>query len=59
MEKLPPSSPVVGVSVDGGFATHVLVPHQRYLLDYAPLPANRLMCCGSGGSSTSIMRETA
>jgi alcohol dehydrogenase len=39
----------LGVAVDGGFATHVLVPHQRYLLDYAPLPANfagPLMCSG-------------
>ena len=24
--------------VDGGFASHVLVPHPRYLIDYAPLP---------------------
>jgi hypothetical protein len=39
----------LGVAVDGGFATHVLVPHQRYLLDYTPLPANfagPLMCSG-------------
>src|ERR1700733_6475339 len=39
----------LGVAVDGGFATHVLVPHRRYLLDYAPLPANfagPLMCSG-------------
>jgi D-arabinose 1-dehydrogenase-like Zn-dependent alcohol dehydrogenase len=39
----------LGVAVDGGFATHVLVPHQRYLLDYAPLPAyfaGPLMCSG-------------
>ena len=27
----------LGIAVDGGFATHVLVPHPRYLLDYAPL----------------------
>ena len=29
----------LGVTVDGGFATHVLVPHPRYLIDYAPLSA--------------------
>ena len=39
----------LGVSADGGFATHVLVPHARYLIDYAPLPtsyAAALMCSG-------------
>ena len=39
----------LGVTVDGGFATHVLVPHPRYLLDYAPLPSSfaaALMCSG-------------
>ena len=39
----------LGITVDGGFATHVLVPHQRYLLDYAPLSPNfagPLMCSG-------------
>jgi alcohol dehydrogenase len=39
----------LGVTVDGGFATHVLVPHPRYLIDYAPLPsgyAGALMCSG-------------
>jgi alcohol dehydrogenase len=39
----------LGVAVDGGFASHVLVPHPRYLLDYAPLPtsfAAMLMCSG-------------
>src|SRR5262249_4345167 len=29
----------LGISVDGGFASHVLVPHPRYLIDYAPLPS--------------------
>ena len=29
----------LGIAADGGFATHVLVPHPRYLLDYAPLSA--------------------
>jgi len=39
----------LGIAVDGGFATHVLVPHPRYLLDYAPLSpafAGMLMCSG-------------
>ena len=39
----------LGIQVDGGFATHVLVPHPRYLIDYAPLSASfaaALMCSG-------------
>ncbi len=39
----------LGVAADGGYATHVLVPHPRYLLDYAPLSpffAGPLMCSG-------------
>ena len=28
----------LGVARDGGFATHVLVPHARYLLDFGGLP---------------------
>jgi D-arabinose 1-dehydrogenase-like Zn-dependent alcohol dehydrogenase len=39
----------LGITVDGGFATHVLVPHQRYLLAHAPLPptlAGSYMCSG-------------
>ena len=39
----------LGITVDGGFATHVLVPHPRYLIDYAPLSASyagALMCSG-------------
>src|SRR5450830_143800 len=39
----------LGITVDGGFATHVLIPHPRYLIDYAPLPASyagALMCSG-------------
>ncbi len=28
---------VIGINVDGGFADHVLVPHEKYLFDYAPL----------------------
>ena len=39
----------LGITVDGGYATHVLIPHQRYLIDTAPLPpsyAGALMCSG-------------
>jgi D-arabinose 1-dehydrogenase-like Zn-dependent alcohol dehydrogenase len=39
----------LGVSVDGGFATYVRVPHPRYLIDHAPLAATfagPLMCSG-------------
>ncbi len=39
----------LGINVDGGFASHVLIPHPRYLIDYAPLPASfaaTLMCSG-------------
>jgi alcohol dehydrogenase len=39
----------LGVQADGGFASHVLVPHPRYLLDYSPLPpslAAAYMCSG-------------
>jgi D-arabinose 1-dehydrogenase-like Zn-dependent alcohol dehydrogenase len=40
----------LGVSIDGGFASHVLVPDEKYLLDYDPLPVNlaaTLMCSGA------------
>jgi D-arabinose 1-dehydrogenase-like Zn-dependent alcohol dehydrogenase len=39
----------LGIAADGGYASHVLVPHPRYLLDYAPLApalAGALMCSG-------------
>src|SRR5262249_49664132 len=39
----------LGITADGGYASHVLVPHPRYLLDYAPLSpalAGMLMCSG-------------
>jgi alcohol dehydrogenase len=39
----------LGVTIDGGFASHVLVPDAKYLLDYDPLPvyqAATLMCSG-------------
>jgi D-arabinose 1-dehydrogenase-like Zn-dependent alcohol dehydrogenase len=43
---------VLGVTVDGGYATHVTVPHPRYLLDVegiAPEIAGALMCSGLTG----------
>jgi alcohol dehydrogenase len=39
----------LGISADGGFASHVLIPHPRYLIDYEPLSsaiAGPLMCSG-------------
>jgi alcohol dehydrogenase len=39
----------LGIAAEGGFASHVLVSHPRYLLDYAPLSpsfAGPLMCSG-------------
>jgi alcohol dehydrogenase len=48
----------LGVSADGGFASHVLVPHPRYLIDYAPLApsfAGALMC--SGLTSYSALKQ--
>jgi D-arabinose 1-dehydrogenase-like Zn-dependent alcohol dehydrogenase len=43
---------VLGVTVDGGYATHVLVPHPRYLMDVDGIPpaiAGALMCSGLTG----------
>jgi D-arabinose 1-dehydrogenase-like Zn-dependent alcohol dehydrogenase len=39
----------LGLTIDGGFASHVLVPDAKYLLDYDPLSVNlaaTLMCSG-------------
>jgi alcohol dehydrogenase len=39
----------LGIAADGGYASHVLAPHPRFLLDYAPLApalAGVLMCSG-------------
>jgi D-arabinose 1-dehydrogenase-like Zn-dependent alcohol dehydrogenase len=39
----------LGIAADGGFATYVMVPHPRYLIDHAPLApgfAGPLMCSG-------------
>src|SRR6201747_2450844 len=48
-EKLCVKQGFPGVAIDGGFASHVLVPDAKYLLDYDPLPVNQaatLMCSG-------------
>lgn len=48
-ENLCAASRHLGVNVDGGFATHVMVPHPRYLIEYSPLRASvaaMLMCSG-------------
>jgi D-arabinose 1-dehydrogenase-like Zn-dependent alcohol dehydrogenase len=48
-ENLCSSARHLGIAVDGGYASHVVVPHPRYLLDYAPLSpslAGALMCSG-------------
>src|SRR5882672_500408 len=39
----------LGIQVDGGFATHVLVPHPRYLIDHSGISAGlagAYMCSG-------------
>src|SRR5260221_10231684 len=39
----------LGVAIEGGFASHGLVPDAKYLLDYDPLPVTQaatLMCSG-------------
>jgi alcohol dehydrogenase, propanol-preferring len=48
-ENICPAPRHLGITVDGGYATHVLVPDPRYLIDYAPLSASyagALMCSG-------------
>ena len=39
----------IGIQTQGGYATHVLVPHPKYLLEYDPIPrdlAGTYMCSG-------------
>ena len=48
-EHLCPAPQALGVARDGGFATHVLVPHPRYLLDFGTLDVTQactLACAG-------------
>ena len=53
----------LGISADSGFATRVLVPHPRYLIDYAPIDpsfAGTLMCSGlTAYSALKRLREHA
>ncbi|MCW0183267.1 alcohol dehydrogenase [Zavarzinia sp.] len=49
LEHLCPKGRHLGVNVDGGYADTVLVPHPRYLLDYAGIEEDRagpLACSG-------------
>jgi D-arabinose 1-dehydrogenase-like Zn-dependent alcohol dehydrogenase len=39
LEQLCGNAQALGIYRDGGFADHVLVPHAKYLLPFAPLPA--------------------
>lgn len=50
----------LGVNRDGGFADHVLVPHSRYLLDFAPLSADQActFAC-SGLTAYSALKKVA
>ncbi|MGI9484015.1 MAG: alcohol dehydrogenase [Hyphomicrobiales bacterium] len=50
----------LGINVDGGFATHVVVPHPRYLLDVSDLDhtlAGSYMC--SGLTAFSALKKAA
>ena len=50
----------LGVNRDGGYATHVLVPHARYLLAYDPLPpAQACTYACSGLTAYSALRKVA
>jgi len=49
---------VIGINVDGGFASHVLVPHSRYVISLDGVPGDNagcLMC--SGLTAFSAMRK--
>ncbi len=50
----------LGINIDGGYATHVLVPHPRYCLDVTdidPLLAGSFMC--SGLTAYSALKKVA
>ena len=50
----------LGVYADGGYASHVLVPHPRYLIDYAPLsPALAGVAMCSGLTAYAALRRLA
>lgn len=49
---------VLGVNRDGGYATHVVVPHERYLVDYGALPqAQACTYACSGLTAYSALRK--
>jgi D-arabinose 1-dehydrogenase-like Zn-dependent alcohol dehydrogenase len=51
----------LGITVDGGYASHVVVPHPGYLLDYDPLApafAGSLMCSGLTAYAALIRLKT-
>jgi D-arabinose 1-dehydrogenase-like Zn-dependent alcohol dehydrogenase len=48
----------LGITVDGGFATHVLVPHPRYLIDATGVdPAMAGLCMCSGVTAYAALRK--
>lgn len=50
----------LGIYTDGGFATHVLVPHERYLLDATGIdPALAGICMCSGLTAFSALNRIA
>jgi len=59
-EHLCGSPRALGVNRDGGFASHVLVPHPRYLLDYGGLPAAQACTYGCAGvTAYSALKKAA
>ena len=50
----------IGARVDGGYGTHVVVPHARYLFDYAGIPRNLAATYGcSGVTAYSALKKVA
>src|SRR5260221_1605182 len=48
----------LGVSIDGGFASHVLVPDAKYLLDYDPVQVNQgATLMGSGVTAYGALKR--
>lgn len=48
-EELCAAPRALGLNRDGGFASHVLVPHARYLFDYGGLPEEQACTYGCSG----------
>ncbi|HVY56880.1 MAG TPA: alcohol dehydrogenase catalytic domain-containing protein [Xanthobacteraceae bacterium] len=50
----------LGIARDGGYASHVLVPHPRYLIDYEPLtPDLAGLCMCSGLTAYAALKRLA